>query len=218
MWALCSREILVAIGHFSLCQQRAKYSKFFASFSCWPGHPATARCVRGSCRNFWHCAARDRNYQDGRGSVRHSFSICHRRNSILAQLMANELSHHIEGFYLSWNSYFCVRNLAGYYKKHSLPNGQFLWVAGFLAFLFFLMQYLLNGIDFILSCSRSRSALALVSVTSRSPRCCWHSFLLEEFIFTSRKKSISLMNGCVFLYVGAHYYQSWFTYCYQLKK
>ena len=114
LWALCSREILIAIGHFSLCQKRAKDSKFFASFSCWPGHPATARCVRGSCRNFWHCAARDRNYQDGRGSVRHSFSICHRRNSILVQLMANELSHHIEGFYLSWNSYFCVRNLAGY--------------------------------------------------------------------------------------------------------
>ena len=197
MWALCSREILIAIGHFSLCQKRAKYSKFFASFSCWPGHPATARCVRGSCRNFWHCAARDRNYQDGRGSVRHSFSICHRRNSILVQLMANELSHHIEGFYLSWNSYFCVRNLAGYYKSWWLPDVPF-WVGGFLTFLFFLMQYLLNGIDFILFCSRSRSALALVSVSSRSSRCCRQSFLWEEFFFTIWKKNISRMNCCVF--------------------
>ena len=72
--------------------------------------------------------------------------------------MANKLSHHAMCLSLSCNSHFSIFNLVECDKKHSWHGHvRFLCGAGFLTFLFFLMQHLLNGIDFILSCSRSRS-------------------------------------------------------------
>ena len=126
-------------------------------------------------------------------------SIFHWHNLIMR--CAWQINYHITQCASLWAETLILPYLTWLDVTRSIHGHvQFLWVAGFLTFLFFLMQYLLNGIDFILSCSRSRSALALalVSVSSRSPRCCRHSFLLEDFFFTSRKKNISPMNGRVF--------------------